>query len=57
METQLLTRPPYNSTQAMNQSQSPASGRVQGQLGWSFEEPGVVEGVPAHFRGVELDGL
>jgi len=25
---------------------------VQGQVGWSSEQPGLVEGVPAHGRGV-----
>jgi len=23
-------------------------GSVQGQVGWGFEQPGLVEGVPAH---------
>jgi len=27
-------------------------GSVQGQVGWSFEQPGLAEGVPAHGRGV-----
>jgi len=26
---------------------------VQGQVGWGFEQPGLVEGVPAHDREVE----
>jgi len=30
----------------------PLPGSVQGQVGWSFEQPGLVEGVPAHGRGV-----
>ena len=30
-------------------------GSVQGQAGWGFEQPGVVEGVPAHGGRVELD--
>ena len=30
----------------------PIPGSVQGQVGWGFEEPGLVEGVPAHGRGV-----
>jgi len=29
----------------------PLPGSVQGQVGWSFEHPGLVEGVPAHGRG------
>jgi len=28
------------------------SGSVQGQVGWSSEQPGLVEGVPAHGSGV-----
>jgi len=35
----------------------PLSVSVQGQVGWGFEEPGVVEGVSAHGRRLELDGL
>ena len=31
---------------------SKLSGSVQGQAGWSSEQPGLVEGVPAHGRGV-----
>jgi len=27
-------------------------GRVQGQVGWSSEQPGLVEDVPAYGRGV-----
>jgi len=27
-------------------------GSVPGQVGWSSEQPGLVEGVPAHGRGV-----
>ena len=30
----------------------PLPGRAQGQVGWSSEQPGLVEGVPAHGRGV-----
>ena len=30
----------------------PIPGSVQGQAGWGFEQPGLVEGVPAHGRGV-----
>jgi len=26
-------------------------GNIQGQIGWGFEHPGLVEGVPAHGRG------
>ena len=30
----------------------PLPGSVQGQVGWSSEQPGLMEGVPAHGRGV-----
>jgi len=30
----------------------PLPGSVQGQVGWSSEQPGLVEDVPAHGRGV-----
>lgn len=30
----------------------PLPGSVQGQAGWGFEQPSLVEGVPAHGRGV-----
>jgi len=30
----------------------PLPGRVQGQVGWGLEQPGLVEGVSAHDRGV-----
>jgi len=29
----------------------PLSGSVQGHVGWGFEQPHLVEGVPAHGRG------
>ena len=35
----------------------PIPGSVQGQAGWGFEQPGRVEGVPAHGRGVGLGDL
>ena len=35
----------------------PPPGRVQGQVGRGSEHPALVEGVPAHGRGVELDEL
>jgi len=31
---------------------APLPGSVQGQVGWSSEQPGVVESVLAHGRGV-----
>jgi len=30
----------------------PLPGGVQAQAGWGFEQPGLVEGFPAHSRGV-----
>ena len=30
------------------------SGSVQGQVGWSLEQLGIVGGVPVHGRGLEL---
>jgi len=30
----------------------PLPGIVQGQVGWSSEQPGLVEDVPAHGRGL-----
>jgi len=30
----------------------PLPGSVHSQAGWGFEQPGVVEGVPAHGTGV-----
>jgi len=32
-------------------------GNIQGQVGWASEQPGVVEDVPTHCRGVGLDDL
>jgi len=32
----------------------PLPGSVPGQIGWGFEQPGLVEGVPAHGRGVGM---
>jgi len=31
---------------------APLPGIVEGQAGWGFEQPGLVEGVSAHVRGV-----
>ena len=33
------------------------SGSIQGQAGWGSEQPGLVGGVPAYSRGLELDDL
>jgi len=35
----------------------PLPGSNQGQAGWGFEQPGLLGGVPACSRGVELDDL
>ena len=35
----------------------PLPGSVQDQVGWGFEQPGLVEGIPAHGSGVGLDDL
>lgn len=35
----------------------PVTENVQDQPGWGFEQPGVVEYVVAHGRGIELAGL
>ena len=35
----------------------PLAGSVQGQVGWGFEQPGLVEGVPTHGRGVGIHDL
>ena len=36
---------------AQSSYEHPLPGIVQGQIGWGFEQPGLVEGVPAHGRG------
>jgi len=36
---------------------APLPGSVQGHVGWSSEQPGLVEDVPANGRGLELDDL
>jgi len=33
----------------------PLPGSVQGQAGWGFEQPGLVEGVPAHGKEIGID--
>ena len=35
----------------------PIPGNIQGQVGWGFEQPDLVEDVPAHSRRVGLDDL
>jgi len=47
----------YESCEALEQVAQrscgcPLPGSVQGQVGWGFEQPGLVQGVPAHGRGV-----
>jgi len=53
---------PYEGGEALEQVAwrscgCPLPGSVQGQVGWGFEQPGLVEGVPVHGRGVELHDL
>jgi len=42
---------------AQRGSGGPTPGSIQGQAGRSSEQPGLVEDVPAHCRGVGLDDL
>jgi len=35
----------------------PVPRNPQGQVGWGSEQPGLVEAVPAHCRGIGLDDL
>jgi len=35
----------------------PITGSIQGRVGGGFEQPGLVEGVPAHGRRAGLDDL
>ena len=35
----------------------PIPGNIQGQVGWGSEQPGLVEDVPVHCRGVGPDDL
>ena len=47
----------YESSEALEQVAQrrcgcPLCGSVRGQVGWSSEQPGLVEDVPAHGRGV-----
>jgi len=35
----------------------PVPGNVQGQVGWSSEQPGLVGDIPAHCEGAGLDDL
>ena len=32
-------------------------GSIQDKVGWGFEQPGLVGGVPAYGKGLELEGL
>jgi len=36
---------------AQRSFECPPHGSVQGQVGWGFEQTGLVENVPAHSRG------
>ena len=42
---------------AQRSSEGPIAGNIQGQAGCGSEQPGLVEDVPAHCRGVGLDEL
>jgi len=42
---------------AQRGSGGPIPGNIQGQVGWCSEQPGLVEDVTAHCRGVGLDDL
>jgi len=42
---------------AQRSSGGPIPGNIQGQVGWRSEQPGLAEDIPAHCRGVGLDGL
>ena len=36
---------------------APFPGSIQGQVGWSFEQPSLEGGVPTYSWGLELDDL
>jgi len=38
---------------ALRGSGGPVPGNIQGHVGWGSEQPGVVEHVPAHCRGLD----
>jgi len=42
---------------AQRSCRCPFPGSVQGQAGWVFEKPSLVEGVPPMAGGLELDDL
>jgi len=42
---------------AQGGSGGPILGNIQGQVGRGSEQPGLVEHVPAHWKGVGLDDL
>jgi len=42
---------------AQRGSGGPINGNNQGQIGWGSEQPGLVEDVPSHCRGLGLDDL
>jgi len=42
---------------AQRDGRYPIPGNIQGQFGWSSEQPDLAEDVPAHCRGVGLDDL
>jgi len=42
----------YSTAACQRSCGCPLPGSVQGQVGWGFEQSGLVEGVPAHGREV-----
>jgi len=42
---------------AQRDSGGPIPENIQGQVGWGSEQPGLVDDVPAHCRGIGLDDL
>lgn len=42
---------------AQRSCQCPIPESIQGQTGWGFQQPGLMETVPAHGRELELDDL
>lgn len=46
----LLTKPENNSRNKSEMLDCPIPGSVQSETGWSLQQPGLVEGVPARGR-------
>jgi len=56
-KAEILPREGGEAQAAQRSCGCPLPGRVQGQVGWVWEQPGLVEGVPACGRGLGLDRL